>query len=126
SLSVCRPRPNKAAGDSGSSRTRFMYVLIVLAPSIIVFLGVLVFMLPRRLRMERRARGILAERPDAEQTSVYLQFRSVRWSEKTKDHDAMVADMAAKGWTFLKASEASPARTIRSWAGGVNMHFIRL
>jgi hypothetical protein len=76
--------------------------------------------------MERHARELLAQHPGAEQTSVYLQFHSVRWSEKQKAHDAMVAEMTAKGWTFLKASEANPLRTAVTWAGGVNMHFIRI
>ncbi len=75
--------------------------------------------------MERRARDLLAQHPDAEQTSVYLQFRSVRWSEKKKDHNAMVAEMAAKGWTFLRAIEAPLRTTSITWAGGVTMHFIR-
>jgi len=101
-------------------------VVFVLAPTAILLLVLAVVILPRRIRMERRAREILAHHPDAEQTSVYLQFRSARWREKKKDHDAMVADMAAKGWTFLRASEAPLRTTSITWAGGVTMHFIRL
>jgi hypothetical protein len=33
--------------------------------------------------------------------------------------------MASVGWTFLRAAEASPLRTIRSWGGGLTLHFIR-
>ena len=101
-------------------------LVIMFAPIAILLLALAVAILPRRIRMERHARELLAQHPDAEQTSVYLQFRSVRWSEKKKDHDAMVAEMAAKGWTFLKASEAALRTTSVTWAGGVTMHFIRL
>jgi hypothetical protein len=101
-------------------------LVLMLAPLAILLLVLAVVILPRRLRMERRAREILAQHPDAEQTSVYLQFHSVKWSEKRKAHEAMVADMAAKGWTFLRASEASLKTTSVTWAGGVNMHFIRI
>ncbi|MGA2137866.1 MAG: hypothetical protein ABSH14_03290 [Verrucomicrobiia bacterium] len=101
--------------------------LILLAGLVVIAVAVFVpLVLIPRLRMERRARELLAQHPDAERTSVYLQFRSVRWSEKKKDHDAMVAEMSAKGWTFLRASEASLLRTSITWAGGVTMHFIRL
>ena len=100
-------------------------LLFIFAPIAILLLAMLIFVLPRRLRMERRARELLGQHPHAERTSVYLQFRSVRWSEKKKDHDSMIADMSAEGWTFLKASEASPVRTSFTWAGGVTMHFIR-
>jgi len=98
----------------------------MLAPLAIIFFFLAIVILPRRIRMERRARKLLAEHPGAEQTSVYLQFDSVKWSEKRKAHETMVADMATKGWTFLKASEANLKRTSVTWAGGVNMHFIRV
>jgi hypothetical protein len=101
-------------------------LVFISAPLVILLLGLAVLILPRRIRMERRARELLAEHPGAEQTSVFLKFQSVRWSEKRKAHDAMVAEMATKGWTFLKASEASLLRTSITWAGGMNMHFIRL
>ena len=101
-------------------------LLFMFSPLAILLLGLAIIILPRRLRMERRARDILAQHPDAEQTSVYLQFHSIKWSEKRKSHEAMVADMAAKGWTFLRASEASLKRTSVTWAGGVTLHFIRL
>jgi hypothetical protein len=39
--------------------------------------------------------------------------------------DAKIAEMASSGWTFLRAAEASPLRTIRSWGGGLTLHFIR-
>ena len=101
-------------------------LVLMLAPLAIILLVLAVVILPRRLRMERRAREILAQHPDAEQTSGYLQFHSVKWSEKRKAHEAMVADMAAKGWTFLRASEAPLRTTSITWAGGVTMHFIRI
>jgi len=39
--------------------------------------------------------------------------------------DARIAEMATVGWTFLRASEANPLRTLRSWGGGLHLHFIR-
>jgi len=100
-------------------------LILMLWPLAIIFIFLAIVILPRRIRMEQRARKLLAEHPDAEQTTVYLQFHSVKWSEKRKAHEAMVADMATKGWTFLRASEASLLKTSFSWAGGVNMHFIK-
>lgn len=97
-----------------------------IAPLCVPLLVPAAVILPRRIRMERRARELLAGHPGAEQTSVYLQFHSAKWSEKRKAHETMVADMAGQGWTFLRASEASPLRTAFTWAGGVNMHFIRI
>lgn len=97
----------------------------LLASPVLILAGVVAFLLPRRLRMERRARQLLAEYPEAEQTTVYLQFHSISWKEKQKAHDTLVAEMASKGWTFLKGSEANLLRTSMTWAGGVNMHFIR-
>ena len=104
----------------------FEEFLFISAPPAIVLASLAAYMLPRRMRVERRARKLLAEHPGAERTTVYLEFKSAKWSEKQRAHDALVADMAAKGWTFLKAGEASPLRTCFSWAGGVNMHFVRL
>jgi hypothetical protein len=101
-------------------------LILMLAPLAIIVVGLAIVILPRRIRMEQRARKLLTEHPGAEQTSVYLQFQSARWSEKQKAYDAMVADMAIKGWTFLRASEASLKKTSVTWAGGVNMHFIKI
>jgi len=33
--------------------------------------------------------------------------------------------MAKTGWTFLRASEANPLRTLQSPGGGLTLHFIR-
>ena len=82
--------------------------------------------IPARLRMERRARSLVAQHPGAEQTSVYLQLHSTRAPSKQREIDARVAEMRARGWTFLRAAEASPLRTIRSWGGGLTLHFIRI
>src|SRR5437016_976485 len=101
------------------------FSLFMVAPAAIVLFTVAVI-LPRRVRMERRARGLLAQHPGAERISVYLAFRSGWWSGKGREMDAKVADMASAGWTFLRATEASPLRTMRSWGGGVNLHFIRV
>ena len=101
-------------------------VLILLAPLAFVFVIVFVVVLPRRIRMERRARALLAQHAGAERISVYLAFRSGWWSGKGREMDAKISEMAAAGWTFLKATEASSLRTIRSWGGGLTLHFVRV
>ena len=44
---------------------------------------------------------------------------------KQREIDAKIAEMQPQGWTFLRAIEASPLRTIRSRGGGLTLHFIR-
>jgi hypothetical protein len=100
-------------------------------PLIIIFLSLpvviaLLIALPQRLRMERRARQLLAQHPQAEQTSVYLAFRSGWATGKRIEMDAKIAEMRSSGWTFLRAHEASPLRTISSRGGGVTLRFIRI
>ena len=41
-----------------------------------------------------------------------------------REMDAKIAEMRSSGWTFLRAHEASPWRTIRSWGGGVTLQFL--
>ena len=94
--------------------------LIVLLPILLVIPFV---MLPR-FRMERRARELLAKNPGAQRTSLYVAFRA-GGAGKRAEFDAKIAGMASEGWTFLRACEANPLRTIRSWGGGLTMHFIR-
>lgn len=82
------------------------------------------FVLVPRMRMVRRARALLARYPGAEQTSVYLELHSTFAWEKQREIDAKIAEMQPQGWTFLRAVEASPLRTIRSWGGGLTLRFI--
>ncbi|MCC7374673.1 MAG: hypothetical protein IT581_08450 [Verrucomicrobiales bacterium] len=98
-----------------------LLLLFVAMPFVIALLIVA----PRRIRMRRRASALLARHPRAEQTSVYLAFRSGWWSGKQREMDAKIAEMASSGWTFLRAAEANPLLTIRSWGGGLTLHFIR-
>ena len=76
--------------------------------------------------MARRARALLAQYPDAERSSVYLEFRFGWYRGKGRQMDAKIAEMAREGWTFLRATEVTPLRTIRSWGGGLHLHFIRV
>ena len=98
--------------------------LIILAaiPAILLFVF---FVVVPRFRMERRARALLAEHPGAEHTSVYLELHSTFAGDKQREIDAKIAEMQPQGWTFLRAMEASPLRTLRSWGGGLTLHFIR-
>lgn len=83
------------------------------------------FALPTRVRMERRARKLLSQHPQAERTSVYLPFRS-SWESGKQEMEAKISEMQSSGWTFLRAHEASPLRTLLSWGGGVTLQFIRV
>jgi hypothetical protein len=78
-----------------------------------------------RLRMERRASALLAQHPNAEQTSVYLKLHSIFAWNKQREVDAKIAEMQPQGWTFLRLLEDNPLRMIRSSDGGVTLHFIR-
>src|ERR1700677_2870705 len=97
----------------------------VLAPAAILFVVLAVVILPRRIRMERHARELLAQHPGAEQTSVYLELHSTFAGPKRREIDTKIAEMQPQGWTFLRAAGASLLRTLRSWGGGVTLHFIR-
>jgi hypothetical protein len=108
----------------GGSHT--MSIPILLAFVVILTAVVLVpLVIVPRFRMERRARALLAQYPDAEQTSVYLELHSTFAGGKQREIDARIAEMQPQGWTFLRAMEASPLRTICSWGGGLTLHFIR-
>lgn len=105
--------------------TRMNIPLIICFVALPIVIALLIA-LPQRVRMERRAQELLAQHPQAERTSVYLTFRS-RWATgKRREMDAKIAEMQSSGWTFLRAHEASPWRTIRSWGGGVTLQFIRV
>ena len=95
-----------------------MSIPLLLLFAALPLIVVLLLALPKRIRMERRARALLAEHPEAERLSVYLEFRSGWYRGKGHEMDSKIAEMAMDGWTFLRASEASPLRTIRSWGGG--------
>jgi hypothetical protein len=94
-------------------------------PLLAVAVFVLVRALPLRLRMERRAKDLLAQMPQHELRTVYLAFNSVWPRARESKIAAKISQEQQEGWTFLRASEASPLKTIRTWGGGVNLHFIR-
>jgi hypothetical protein len=104
-----------------------MNILILLALVIIIVAAVLVrLVIVPRLRMERRARALLVQYPNAERTSVYLALHSTWAWDKQREIDAKSAEMLSQGWTFLRAMEASPLRTMCYWGGGLTLHFIRI
>jgi hypothetical protein len=104
--------------------TLMNYIPIIILCAIPAFL-LIVFVIIPRFRMERRARTLLSQHPGAEQTSVYLELHSTFAGSKQREIDAKIAEMQPQGWTFLRAMEASPLRTMRSWGGGLTLHFIR-
>lgn len=104
-----------------SIREFLFFATIVVVP-IAIALGIA---LRERIPMERRARSLLLQFPDAERTSIYLPFRSAWPSVKRREMELKIGEMENAGWTFLRGAEANPFRTLRSWGGGMNLHFIR-
>jgi hypothetical protein len=100
--------------------TTIILILCAMLAVPLVFAGVI-----PRFRMARRARALLAQYPDAEQTSVYLELHSPWAWSKRLEIDAKIAQMRPQGWTFLRAMEANPLRTVRSLGGGLTLYFIR-
>lgn len=98
------------------------FVFIALQ-AVVVLVIVAVLVLPERLRLERRARQLLRAFPHAERKSVFLSFPSVMGRRAVMG--ARIAEVETDGWTLLRATEASPWRTLRSWGGGLTLHFIR-
>ena len=86
-------------------------IILLLVPVAVVLVPLV---LVPRIRMERRARALLAQHPGAQRTSVYLPFRSTFEPGKRREMEATIAAMASAGWTYLRATEANPLRTIRS------------
>lgn len=118
-----RGEGQQPARQQSNTMTVFIVLAVILVIAATVFIPLV--LLPR-LRMERRARELLARHPGAEQTSVYLELRSTWAWNKQREVDARIAEMQPQGWTFLRAKEASPLRTICAWGGGLTLHFIRV
>lgn len=93
---------------------------------VVVAVVLVMFVLIPRIRMERRARALLARHAGAERTSVYLAFHSAWMTGKGKEMEAKVSEMSTAGWTFLRATEANPLRTLCSRGGGLTLHFIHV
>jgi hypothetical protein len=100
----------------------FLIFGALVAVPVVTVLGIA---LRQRIPMERRARLLLSQFPHAERTSLYLAFRSARPSVKRREMENRIREMESAGWTFLRGTEANPLRTLRSWGGGVMLHFIR-
>ncbi len=103
---------------------KYNAIIVFLCAVPAILLSVFFVVVPR-LRMKRRASALLAEHPRAEQTSVYLELHSTFAGDKQREIDAKIAEMQPQGWIYLRAVEASPLRTIRSWGGGLTLQFIR-
>jgi hypothetical protein len=92
------------------------YIALFLASFFLLRLIDTLFVRPRR-----RVRVLLAQYPDAEQTSVFLPWHSPwflgTWG-KQREIFAKIAEMKAQGWTFVQ--------TVRSQGGGATLHFIRI
>ena len=98
---------------------------IIIIPFVVGMTFALVVFAIRRFRMKQRAHALLEQHRGAEQTSVFVQFYSPFPWDKQREMDAKIAEMQQQGWTFLRASSASFFRAMRSWGGGLTLHFIR-
>jgi hypothetical protein len=98
----------------------------IMLVEVLVMLGVVaVFVVPKRIRMERRAKMLLAQMPHHEIKTVYLAFKSGWYRGKGKETEAKIIEEEKDGWTFLKRSEANIFKTSLTWGGGIHLHFIR-
>lgn len=99
-------------------------ILVFIAlQGMVVLVMAAVLALPERVRMGKRARRLLCAHPQAERKSVSLSFPRVMGKRAVMQ--CRNAEIEADGRTFLRASEAIPWRTLRSWGGGLNLHSIR-
>jgi hypothetical protein len=83
---------------------------------------------PGRVRLEQRARAVLAQIPDAELTTVFLPFAGWHFlaaGAKQEAITAKVVEMSGERWIYVRATEASLARTLQLVGGGVNLQFAR-
>lgn len=98
-----------------------LFIMLAVATSF----AFMFFVLTPRIEMLRRAGKLLKEIPQHERAMVYLPFSSTFSPGKQIEMAAKIAEMGEDGWVFLKAGEAHPLKTLRSWGGGLNLHFIR-
>jgi hypothetical protein len=98
------------------------FTLTVTIP-LIIFSSWWVF-LPR-IRMERKAKELLAKMPEHDSKIIYLNFTSALPNAKRAAMNSKISEIEQAGWTFLKASEAGLHKTSFSSGGGLNLHFIR-
>jgi hypothetical protein len=100
-----------------------MWILLVIfaAPFLVIaFRGVI-----PRIKMLRQANVLLKKIPTHESKTLYINFSSFVGNGKQREMDAKITEMAKEGWVYLKANEVNPMKTLFSWGGGLNMHFIR-
>jgi hypothetical protein len=98
---------------------------LALAVSIIpVIISTWMVLLPR-IRMEQRAKELLAKMPQHESKTIYLSFDSALPNTKRAAMNSRISEVERDGWIFLKASEVGLDKTCSSWGGGLNLHFIR-
>ena len=101
-----------------------MNIIAFLFPAAMA-VGVFVWVMTARAKMHARADAILAVMAGPEERVELLLFRSSFAPGKGREQDARVREVEMDGWTFLKATMAPFSKTIRSWGGGVNLHFVR-
>ena len=96
---------------------------------VLVYGGIVIvaatIVLRTRLKMLRRAKTLLQQMPNHQSTIRYLKSSSAFVWQKQREIDARIAEMANDGWLFLKTSQPNLLKTVWSWEGGINLHFIR-
>ncbi len=85
-----------------------------------------VWMMARnRQRMLIRARTLLATLSDPDERIEFVRFRFAWPSAKRRAMNSTIEKLTKDGWIYLKATEAPFKKTIYSWGGGLNLHFVR-
>ncbi|MGD0812583.1 MAG: hypothetical protein ABSA83_03180 [Verrucomicrobiota bacterium] len=98
---------------------------IRLLPIPVILVVLIFYVVIPRIRMERRAKSLLAQMPSQKRKTVYLAFTSIWCFGKKKEMEAKIIEEEKSGWTFLKAREANFLKTLRTSRGGLNLHFIK-
>ena len=80
----------------------------------------------RRLARDRdHADAVLARLEDPEERVEYLALGSAWPVAKRRAMESRIGEIEQEGWTWLKATSAPFKKTIRSWGGGLYLHFVR-
>ncbi len=75
--------------------------------------------------VESRAKRFRNQYPIHERRIEYVRFDSVKRAAQKEAVRRKIDQLEAAGWVSLGVTPANPLVTIRSWGGGVNVHFIR-
>jgi hypothetical protein len=78
-----------------------------------------------RAKMRERAAQLEAENTFTERTTLYLPLKGTLNSTKQKQIDEKISEMAEQEWIYLRGSYAG-LKTMKSWGGGIDLHFAKV